>query len=130
MANYLRFMQDLVALRRSQPALRAEGVRVSRVHNLDRVIVVHRWVADGSPGRDVVLVASLDEHVKAGYGIGLPFGGRWRELFNSDYYDSFPNPAPTGNGGWVDASGSGLDGFAHSAMIMIPANGALFLAPE
>ena len=83
-----------------------------------------------APGRDVVLVASLDEHVKAGYGIGLPFGGRWRELFNSDYYDSFPNPAPTGNGGWVDASGSGLDGFAHSAMIMIPANGALFLAPE
>jgi 1,4-alpha-glucan branching enzyme len=129
MANYLRFMQDLVALRRNQPALRAEGVRVSRVANFDRVIVVHRWVADGSPGRDVVLVASLDEHAKSGYGIGLPFGGRWRELFNSDYYDGFPNPAPIGNGGWVDASGPDLDGFVYSAMITIPANGALFLAP-
>jgi 1,4-alpha-glucan branching enzyme len=129
MANYLRFTQDLVGLRRNQPALRAEGVRVSRVNNYDRVIVVHRWVADGSAGRDVVLVASLDEHAKAGYGIGLPFGGRWRELFNSDYYDGFPNPAPVGNGGWVDASGPGLDGFAHSAVITIPANGALFLAP-
>ena len=101
MADYSRFMQDLVGLRRNQPALRAEGVRVSRVNNYDRVIVVHRWVADGSPGRDVVLVASLDEHAKTGYGIGLPFGGRWRELFNSDYYDGFPNPAPVGNGGWV-----------------------------
>lgn len=129
MTDYLRFMQDLVALRRDQPALRAEGVRVSRVANFDRVIVVHRWVADGSPGRDAVLVASLDEHAKAGYGIGLPFGGRWRELFNTDYYDGFPNPAPIGNGSWVDASGPALDGFAHSATITIPANGALFLAP-
>ena len=129
MADYLRFTQDLVALRRNQPALRAEGVRVSRVHNFDRIIVVHRWVADGSPSRDVVLVASLDEHAKSGYSIGLPFGGRWRELFNSDYYDGFPNPAPIGNGGWVDASGPGLAGFVHSAMIAIPANGALFLAP-
>jgi 1,4-alpha-glucan branching enzyme len=126
----LRFMQDLVALRRNQPALRAEGVRVSRAHDFDRVIVVHRWVADGSPGRDMVLVASLDEHAKTGYGIGLPFGGRWRELLNSDYYDGLPNPAPVGNGGWIDASDPGLDGFAHSAMITIPANGALFLAPE
>jgi 1,4-alpha-glucan branching enzyme len=105
-------------------------MRVSRVANFDRVIVVHRWVADGSPGRDVVLVVSLDEHAKAGYGIGLPFGGRWRELFNSDYYDALPNPAPIGNGGWVDASGPNLDGFAHSAIITIPATGALFLAPE
>jgi 1,4-alpha-glucan branching enzyme len=129
MADYLRFMHDLVALRRNQPALRAEGVRVSRVNSFDRVIVVHRWVADGSAGRDVVLVASLDEHAKFGYGIGLPFGGRWRELFNSDYYDGFPNPAPIGNGGWVDASGPVLDGFAYSATITIPANGAIFLAP-
>jgi len=90
---------------------------------------VHRWVADGGTGRDVVLVASLDEHAKAGYGIGLPLGGSWRELFNSDYYDGFPNPAPTGNGGFVDASGPGLDGFAQSAALTIPANGALFLAP-
>ena len=129
MADYLHFMQDLVGLRRNQPALGADGVRVSRVNNYDRVIVVHRWVADGSTGRDVVLVVSLDEHAKAGYGFGLPFGGRWRELFNSDYYDDFPNPAPIGNGGSVDASGPGLDGFAHSAIITIPANGALFLAP-
>src|SRR5262249_10153488 len=56
MANYLRFMQDLVGLRRNQPALRAEGVRVSRVNNYDRVIVVHRWVADGSADQDVLLV--------------------------------------------------------------------------
>ena len=130
MTDYLRFMQDLVALRRREPALRAEGVRVSRVSNFDRVIVVHRWVADGSPGRDVVVVASFDERSKYGYGIGLPFGGRWRELFNSDYYDGFPNPGAIGNGGQVEAYGPPLDGFAHSALVTLPANGALFLAPD
>jgi 1,4-alpha-glucan branching enzyme len=127
MADYLRFMQDLIALRRHEPALRAEGVRVSRINDVDRVIVVHRWVADGSPGEDVVAVVSFDEDAKSGYGIGLPRGGRWLELFNSDYYAGFPNPATVGNGGAVEASGAALDGFAQSASITIPANGALFL---
>jgi 1,4-alpha-glucan branching enzyme len=74
-----------------------------------------------------VAVVSFDEDAKAGYGIGLPRGGRWLELFNSDDYTGFPNPATVGNGGAVDASGPALDGFAQSASITIPANGALFL---
>ena len=127
MADYLRFMQDLVALRRREPALRAEGVRVSRVNNYDRVIVAHRWVADGSPGRDILAVVSFDENPKRGYGIGLPRRGRWVEMFNSDFYDQFPNPDVVGNGGAFDAEGPGLDGFDQSALINIPANGALFL---
>ncbi len=130
MADYLRFMQDLVALRRREPALRGDGVRVSRANDYDRVIAVHRWVADGSPGRDVLIVASFDENPKQGYGIGLPRGGRWTELFNSDFYDRFPNPAVVGNGGMIDAQGPGLDGFAHSALLHIPANGALILGGE
>jgi 1,4-alpha-glucan branching enzyme len=127
MADYRRFMQDLIALRRREPALRAEGVRISRVNDFDRVIVIHRWVADGSPGEDVVAVVSFDEDPKRGYGIGLPRSGRWIELFNSDYYAGFPNAAAIGNDGAVDASGPALDGFAQSATLTIPANGALFL---
>ncbi len=127
MSDYLRFMQDLVALRKREPALSAEGVRVSRVNNFDRVIVIHRWIADGRPGQDVVAVISFDERPKFGYGIGLPRTGKWSELFNSDYYDGFPNPGVIGNGGAVYADGPGLDGFAQSAIINIPANGALFL---
>ena len=107
---------------------RAEGVRVSRVNDYDRVIVVQRWVADGSPGRDVLAVVSFDENPKLGYGIGLPRRGRWVELFNSDFYDGFPNSEVVGNGGIVDAQGPNLDGFEQSALISIPANGALFLA--
>ena len=130
MADYRRFMADLIALRRSQSALSAEGVRPSRVNDFDRVIVIHRWAADGGPGQDVVAVISFDERPKFGYSVGLPRAGRWIELFNSDVYDGFPNPSPVGNGGSVEADGPAMDGFAHSAAITIPANGALFLRVE
>ncbi len=127
MSDYLRFMRDLIAFRRRQPALAAEGVRASRVNDFDRVIVVHRWVTDGGPGQDVVAVVSFDEQPKFGYGVGLPRNGEWIELFNTDYYDGFPNPAAIRNGGAVYADGPSLDGFAQSAAITIPPNGALFL---
>ena len=99
MRDFLRCVWDLVQLRRNQPALRAAGARVSRVQNYDRIIVLHRWVE--WEGRDVIVVASLDEAPKRGYAIGLPFAGEWSELFNSDVYDNFPNLGAVGNGGAV-----------------------------
>jgi 1,4-alpha-glucan branching enzyme len=128
MRDFLRCVTDLVRLRRAQPALRAPGARVSRVQNYDRIIVLHRWVE--GEGRDVVVIASLDEAPKHGYGIGLPFAGEWRELFNSDVYDNFPNPAAVGNGGAVQAAGPPLDGFGASAVLTLPANGVIMLARE
>ena len=121
-----RCVTDLIQLRRIQPALRAGGVRVSHAQNFERVIVLHRWVE--GEGRDVVVIASLDEAPKHGYGIGLPFAGSWRELFNSDVYDNFPNAGAVGNGGWVDASGGPMDGFCASAALTLPANGVIILA--
>src|SRR5271165_4519193 len=89
MADYRRFMSDLIALRRRQPALNADGVRASRVNDFDRLIVVHRWVADGR-GQDVVAVVSFDEQPKYDYRVGLPRDGEWIELFNTDITTAFP----------------------------------------
>jgi 1,4-alpha-glucan branching enzyme len=33
------------------------------------------------------------------YRIGLPAGGQWAEIFNSDVYDNWVNPIVAGNGG-------------------------------
>lgn len=44
MRDFLRFMQELCWLRRSHPALRAEGCNPFYVHNLNRVIAIQRWV--------------------------------------------------------------------------------------
>ena len=128
MRDFLRCVWDLVQLRRNQPALRAAGARVSRVQNYDRIIVLHRWVE--WEGRDVIVVASLDEAPKHGYAIGLPFAGEWSELFNSDVYDNFPNLGAVGNGGAVQDSGAPLDGFSASAVLTVPANGVIVLARQ
>ena len=128
MRDFMRFVADLVQVRRSQPALRGNGARVSRAENFDRVIVLHRWI-EGQP-LDVVVVANLAEQPKQDYLIGLPFAVNWLELLNSDVYDNFPNPAPFGNGGHVRSWDEPLDGFSARAAVVLPANGVIVLAPS
>jgi 1,4-alpha-glucan branching enzyme len=124
--DFLRFVQDLVALRRHHPALAAEGVRVPQVHERDRVLVLHRWVE--GEGRDVVVVASLNEQALEHYPVTLPWPGEWREVFNSDVYDPFPNVAPVGNFGAVHADPAAGFAYPFAARMRLPANGVLVLA--
>ena len=124
--DFLKFVTDLIRLRRTQPALRGSSARLSRADNFERVIVLHRWIE--GEGRDVVIVANLAEQPKRDYAIGLPFAEDWFELLDSDVYDNFPNPAPVGNGGHVHAWNEPLDGFSARAAVTLPANGVIMLA--
>ena len=128
MVDHLRFTSELIALRRHQPALRGESINVFHRHNGNRVIAFHRWLE--GYGRDVVVVASLNESTYAGYGLGFPGGGTWKEVFNSDVYDNWVNPLTSGNGGAVWAGGPPLHGLPASANIVIPANGLLVFARD
>jgi len=121
MENYLSFTQALLWLRRSQPALRGEQLRVSTADSFTRVLAIHRWL-DGS-GQDVLFVFNLQEFNRFGYQIGFPSAGAWREIFNSDYFDQMPNPTVAGNGGGITANLQPWDGMPTSALITIPANG-------
>ena len=123
--DFLRFTSDLIRLRREQPSLQNGSLRITRADGFERVIIMHRWTE--GEGRDVVVIVSFDELPKHDYRVGLPSPGRWREAFNSDVYDEFPNPSPVGNGGSVEADGPAMDGFAFSAVLKLPANGALTL---
>jgi 1,4-alpha-glucan branching enzyme len=125
--DYLRFCRDLIRLRRDQPALRSESLRVSTRSTVDRVIAVHRWI-EGA-GQDVLFVGNLQETSRFGYRVGFPGGGRWRELFNSDAYDGFPNPGATGNFGAVSVDdGYRWDDMPASAAVNLPANGFVVFA--
>jgi hypothetical protein len=53
-----------------QPALRGDATRVFHVHNDNRIIEFHRWL-EGA-GRDVIVVASLNENTFHNYSIGFP----------------------------------------------------------
>jgi 1,4-alpha-glucan branching enzyme len=128
MRDHLRCTRDLVRLRRAQPALRGEPINVFHVHNDNRVIAFHRWL-EGA-GRDVVVVASLNESTLLGYQLGFPSGGRWLEIFNSDVYDNFVNPQVVGNGGEINADGPPMHGLPTSAAVVIPANSLLIFARD
>jgi 1,4-alpha-glucan branching enzyme len=128
MQDFRRFVQDLVRLRRRYPALSGEGIRVPQVRERDRVIVMHRWVE--GEGRDVVVVASLNESTLEACSVDMPGPGEWREVFNSDVYDHFPNPWAAGNAGLVRADGPPGSVYPHTARMRIPANGALVFTRE
>lgn len=120
------FTHDVAWLRRRYKALRGESINTFHVHNLNRVIAFHRWVE--FEGRDVVVVASLNEFTQFGYVLGFPQPGRWLEVFNGEIYDNAGNPSPAGNGGSIMANGPPAHGLPWSAPIVIPANGFLVFA--
>src|SRR5262249_28953997 len=126
MEDHLRFIQELIQVRKNHRALCGDHINVFHVHNDNRVLAFHRWV-EGT-GEDVVVVASLREDSWWSYQLGFPIPGDWIEVFNSDVYDGWVNPMVAGNGGRVVANGSPLHGFQTSAQIVIPANGLLVFA--
>jgi 1,4-alpha-glucan branching enzyme len=128
MIDFHRFTRELVWLRRRHPALRGEGVRTLSMENVPRVLVFQRWV-EGF-GRDVVVVASLNESTLYGYQIPMPAPGTWIEVFNSDVYENWVNPATAGNGGSIQAGGPGLNGLPQSAYVTIPANSVIVFARD
>jgi len=128
MADHHRFSRELLWLRRSEPALSADGLNVFHVHEENRIFAFQRWVP--GEGRDVVVVVSLNENTFYGgsYWLGFPHAGGWREIFNSDVYDHFVNPNVQGNGGGVVAFPEHLHGMPASAGLTIPANSILIFA--
>jgi 1,4-alpha-glucan branching enzyme len=128
MQDYLRFMSELVWLRRRHPALRGERMNVFYVHEGDRVIAFHRWIE--GQGRDVVVICSLNESTLWSYTLGFPRGGPWLEVFNSDVYENWVNPWTAGNTGSVWASGPGRHGLPTSAIVVIPANSLVVFAKD
>jgi 1,4-alpha-glucan branching enzyme len=121
MLDFLRFTQDIVRLRRRQPALRSDNINVYHVNEPGRVLAFHRWLHE--IGRDVVVVLSLSETTHYHYELGFPRPGRYAEALNSDAYDNWINPQLAGNSGAIHARGRPLHGLATSAHIVIPANG-------
>jgi 1,4-alpha-glucan branching enzyme len=121
--DHLRFAQDVISLRASQPALRGDNVHPYYASDGDRVLAFHRWL-EGT-GQDVIVVATLAESTWWSYELGFPSGGFWREAFNSDVYDNWVNPWVAGNGAGIQAAGAPMHGFATSASVVIPANGVV-----
>jgi len=126
MRDFLAFTSSMIQLRKRHQALSGPGINVFHINNAARVIAYHRWL-EGA-GEDVVVVATLNEFSLFNYELGLPQAGTWREVFNSDFYESQQGHQTIGNDGQIYAHDRPMHGFAASAKITIPANGVLVFA--
>jgi 1,4-alpha-glucan branching enzyme len=81
-------------------------------------------------GKQTVLacVANFSGTPKPDYRVGLPFGGRWREVLNTDAQNY--GGSGVGNLGAVDAEARMWHGRPASAVLQLPPAGVLWLEPE
>jgi 1,4-alpha-glucan branching enzyme len=126
MQDHLRFTGDLVKLRWQYPALRDGGFSVIHTNDDNRVCAFHRWVE--GEGMDIMVIIHLSTFDRYAYRIGFPWGGIWREVFNSDVYEDWVNPNVRGNGGQITSDEQFYDGLNFSAALTLPANGILVFA--
>jgi 1,4-alpha-glucan branching enzyme len=77
---------------------------------------------------DVVIVCNFTPVPRIGYKLGVPHGGFWREILNSDANDY--NGTGMGNMGGVHAAEEPLHGRTHSVTLTLPPLAAMYLKGE
>jgi 1,4-alpha-glucan branching enzyme len=78
-----------------------------------------------NPGDVILGVFNFTPVPRTGYQVGVPAGGYWRELLNSDAWDY--NGSGMGNLGGVHAQPAPVHGRPFSVTLTLPPLGALFL---
>ncbi|MEM6761891.1 MAG: 1,4-alpha-glucan branching enzyme, partial [Pseudomonadota bacterium] len=122
-------IKDLNGLYTSVPSLHERDCDPSGFEWIDAsnaeasVFVYARYSETGAP---VVVVLNFTPVVRSGYRIGLPHGGEWREVLNTDAGEY--GGSNVGNGG-VTAEQIAFHGKAHSAEITLPPLAAVVFAP-
>jgi len=95
-------------------------------HDADQsVLAFERRARDG---RVIVVVLNFTPVARSAYRIGLPRGGDWTEILNSD--SQFFGGGDRGNQGTVHAEPVAWMGRTHSAAVTLPPLAAVFLAPQ
>ena len=126
------WVRDLNRLLGAEPALSRRDCAAGGFEWVDcndtenSVVALLRFGEAGD--RPILVVLNFTPVPRAGYRLGVPFAGYWRELLNSDALayggDGW------GNLGGVDAAPFPYHGRPASISLTLPPLGALFLAPE
>jgi len=125
-AEVFAYFQDLIGLRKASPALRADaGVDVFHLNESGNVLAFQRYDLSGNI---LVVVANFGNADHASYRIGLPLGGTWTELLNSQDA-AYGGDGPT-NPGDIAAEAVGADGFDQSAEIALAGMGLIVLSQD
>jgi 1,4-alpha-glucan branching enzyme len=126
-----RLVADLAEAYRSEPALHeldADPAGFEWVDASDRAASVLSFLRKDRAGRPVLFVANFTPVPRPGYRVGVPAGGRWIEIVNTDA-ESYGGSG-TGNLGGVDADDVPMHGRDRSIELVLPPLAGLFLRPE
>jgi 1,4-alpha-glucan branching enzyme len=131
-AGLQRWIKDLNAAYRGEAAL----------HELDFSPAGFEWIdandnansvlsylrRSRTPGREVVVVLNATPVPQPDYRIGVPAGGRWREVLNSDAAEY--GGSGVGNMGGVLATDMPFHGRPHSIVLTLPPLGIVMLRED
>jgi 1,4-alpha-glucan branching enzyme len=124
-------LRDLNYLYRTIPALyeldfSPEGFSWVDCHDSDSSVIAYlRYAADGS---FALVVLNFTPIPRTCYRMGVPLGGSYREIFNSDsgYYGG----SNLGNMGYIEATGQSSMGRPDSIVITLPPLAGIILIPS
>jgi 1,4-alpha-glucan branching enzyme len=125
-------MRCLNRVYRSTPALyeqdfSPEGFRWIDASDVENNVLSFLRFGSSSGAAPLACIANLSPVPREGYRIGLPAGGDWREVLNTDAAEF--GGGGVGNGGIVHAHGESWHGLPASVELTLPPLGVLWLVP-
>ncbi|MEV4370429.1 1,4-alpha-glucan branching protein GlgB [Nonomuraea sp. NPDC049637] len=126
-----RLVRDLNRLYKETPALWEQDARPEGFRWIDaddasgNTFSFVRYAADGSAAACVV---NFSGGAHESYRLGLPYGGHWAEVVNTDAYDYWGSGV--GNMGGVEAAAEPWHGLPFSTTLRVPPLGAVWLTKE
>ncbi|MCF8178436.1 MAG: 1,4-alpha-glucan branching protein GlgB [Sulfuritalea sp.] len=126
-----RWMGDLNRCYRSEPALFekdfvGEGFSWVDFHDWEESVI--SFMRHGKrPEDSVLVVCNFTPVARQNYVVGVPQGGYWKEILNSDA--AIYGGSGVGNLGGVDASPVAVQGHFHSLSLTLPPLGVVYLRP-
>jgi 1,4-alpha-glucan branching enzyme len=130
-AGLQRLVEDLNRLYGAEPALHdldCEGAGFEWVDCNDSENSVVSFLRRSRSGEEIAVVCNFTPVPRQSYRIGVPRGGFWRELLNSDSKDYWGSGQ--GNLGGVEAAPAGNHGRRYSLSLTLPPLAAVFLKRE
>jgi 1,4-alpha-glucan branching enzyme len=130
-AGVQALVRDLNRLYREEPALWSvdfEPAGFSWLEPNDAAANVLAFARYARDGRLLVCVCNFSPVPRPGYRLGLPQGGRWRELLNTD--STFYGGSDVGNRGGVVTQESRWHEQPFSAEVTLPPLGVVWLVPD
>ncbi|MBK5259358.1 MAG: 1,4-alpha-glucan branching protein GlgB [Thermoanaerobaculia bacterium] len=132
-ASLQRWVEDLNRTYRDMPALHEldtshDGFEWIDCCDSEQSIVSLMRRSKSDPEDVIVVVLNFTPIPRHNYAIGVPSGGRWKEILNSDA--AIYGGSGQGNMGGADAAPIPLHGRRWSVNLMLPPLSALFLVNE